>query len=195
LHGGGFAAEGQLMGLFIPPTAAGEGLFFPPAGERLGPWGLKPIPGLLDEERSQWIKQLPEVAQQVFNQCVEGLGEEEARCLFRWLSVREHGKRGKGKASEPDRDWFLLKCYDRTVANAAPKDRKQQVRLVSQLLHQQQKGRYGSTQEAIERCLRRLLAQRAARDAQTKAQFEKWLEAFSQSLPSGLLTGAELPDK
>jgi hypothetical protein len=86
------------------------------------------------------------------------------------------GQRGKGKSRDPDRDYVLLRSYDDAIANCPPAEMAGQVGLTAKRLAEQEPGQYGASADAIERQLRRLLAERLKTLEEAEAWFKGWRE-------------------
>ena len=120
-------------------------------------FGLDPLPSPLEptEETYKRVATVKKCIEELFAAAANHLGEDEARHLF--LAVSRRRKRGKGKTHAMDRDARLLAAHDEA------KQRGEPVAVLARRLHKR-KLKLGSTAEAIEAQIRKLVKERADRE-------------------------------
>jgi hypothetical protein len=112
-----------------------------------------------EESRAQRLASVEKLIREIFARAVEQVGEAEARRL--WVEVLNKGKRKRGrprKSSLSGWDALLLAVYDELKADPNP---ERLVRHMGSFFHENKPSEYHSAQ-AVERRVRRLLADRAA---------------------------------
>jgi hypothetical protein len=137
--------------------------------ERLG-WPELPAPNLLglgfrEEDNDALAVSLPDFLSAVYEHAVFILGEDEAKALFVRTVTKKRGERGPGRQLAANRDAILLQEYGRyrrvvVRARLSSRTAARIPRLVAEDLHRACPGRFGSTPEAIEKQIRRLLRKR-----------------------------------
>ena len=105
-------------------------------------------------------------AEKFFERLSEEIGPYEAKRVFLAIA-RRVPRRPKG-AHDPKRDRELLKLY----YDLPPGDRK--VKGLARKLHNKEKGRYGATEEAVDKRLRRLIKK--------QKEFEKAVRELDEPL-------------
>lgn len=124
---------------------------------------------------------------------MRNLGGTRARQLFVNATKRPRGKHGKRKTLSPDRDWTLIKEFDAEVGRCADGDASVLAR-VSRRIFAEKGKEFGASAAAIEKQIRRLLADREERQAQEARYWQNLRERYKASTgsypPPTLLGGA-----
>jgi hypothetical protein len=156
----------------------------------------EPLPSLLSDDaddRSRWRAHARKFLRAWYNQAKLRLGEDEARDLFAEAVPKRRRGRRKGEAGRsgllPNLDSVLLGAYDERVRTAKDnKERASLPRWLGENLYDKGRGaKFGTSDKAIQRHLRRLLAKRERHDAESAAETQKLREAYRAT------TGQELP--
>jgi hypothetical protein len=124
-------------------------------------FGLPPLSEAQESEeaRAERLALVAELIREIFSTAVEKVGEADARRL--WVDILNERKRKRGrprKSKLSGWDALLLEMYDALKADPDPETL---VRHISIAFHQGNPEQYHSAQ-AVERRLRRLLADRSA---------------------------------
>jgi hypothetical protein len=180
----GFLIRGKPP-LWVPPPPPGSQLPQRTAQPERNPFH-EPLPGLLGEaedDHNRWLEAASEFLRGLFKDAKLRVGEDEARRLFVRATKRRRGEHGRQQVGRsPTRDADLLYAYDEAIRHAqTDRERRATPRHLAGRLAAESGPRYGNSAQAIERHLRRLLADRK-RQAEASAElFRQWREAYKEA--------------
>lgn len=158
--------------------------FFPPLKSQPDIFGLHRVTflgaaGETDVERRRRVAKVEAGVVAAFEAAVHHLGEDAARELFNGAMRRP--KRGLGKSQAADRDAILLKAYDAASEGES-------VASIARRLHADGK-QLGNTAAAIATQIRKLVAERKARERRALVEARRWRMA-TRNEPPTLLSAA-----